>query len=72
LVDADLSDAFQQPAYPVGDGGALTGGADNQDYATNADAYWAMVFLHNPFSEMMLDYNGYDGTTNPVTPGTIP
>ena len=64
LVDADLSDAFQQPAYPVGDGGSLTGGADNQDYTTNADAYWAMVFLHNPFSEMMLDYNGYDGTTD--------
>ncbi|MGB2037396.1 MAG: DUF4129 domain-containing protein [Candidatus Poseidoniaceae archaeon] len=72
LVDPDLNDAFQQPAYPVGDGGSLTGGADNQDYSTNADLYWSLVFLHNPFSEMMLDYNGYDGTTNPVTPGTIP
>ena len=31
-----------------------------------------MVFWHNPFSEMMIDYNGYDGTTNPPTAGNVP
>ena len=30
-----------------------------------------MVFQHNP-AEMVIDYNGYDGTTNPPTAGTIP
>ena len=72
LVDPDLNDAFQTPFYPVGDLGSLDGSADNQDYTTNIDSYWAMVFWHNPFSDMMIDYNGYDSTTNPPTPGNVP
>ena len=31
-----------------------------------------MVFQHNPFDAMMINYNGYDSTTQPVTPGTVP
>ena len=71
-VDPDLNDAFQTPFYPVGDLGALDGSIDNQDYTNNLDSYWAMVFWHNPFADMMIDYNGYDGTTNPPTPGNVP
>ena len=71
-VDPDLNDAFQTPFYPVGDLGLLDGSQDGQTYSNNISDHWNMVFWHNPFSEMMLDYNGYDGTTNPPTPGNVP
>ena len=31
-----------------------------------------MVFQHYPFADVVLNYNGYDATTNPVTPGVVP
>ena len=31
-----------------------------------------MVFLLNPFEDVLIDYNGYDETTNPVTSGSSP
>ena len=31
-----------------------------------------MVFLLNPFEDVLIDYNGYDETTNPVTSGLVP
>ena len=71
-VDPDLNDAFQTPFYPVGDLGALDGSQDGQTYSNNISDYWNMVFWHNPFADMMIDYNGYDGTTNPPTPGNVP
>ena len=72
VVDFDATDTFANPYYPVGDGGLLDGSADNQDYQDNTDAYWSLVFNTNPFSEVVLNYNGFDLTTNPPTGGTIP
>ena len=72
VVDFDQTDAFYRPYYPVDDGGDLDGSSDGQGYADNSSDYWKMVFQHNPFDAMMINYNGYDTTTQPVTPGTVP
>ena len=72
VVDFDQTDAFYQPYYPVDDGGDLDGSSDGQGYADNSSDYWKMVFQHNPFDAMMINYNGYDTTTQPVTAGTVP
>ena len=72
VVDFDQTDAFYRPYYPVDDGGDLDGSSDGQGYADNSSDYWRMVFQHNPFDAMMINYNGYDSTTQPVTPGTVP
>ena len=72
VVDYDATDAFSTPYYPVNDGGTLDGSADSQLYGTNATDHWNMVFGHYPFADVVLNYNGYDATTNPVTPGTVP
>ena len=72
VVDSDNSDAFATPFYPIQDQGALDGSQDSQQYADNTSDWWSMVYGHNPFSGMMLNYNGYDATTTPVTPGTVP
>jgi len=71
-LDHDMGDSFARPYYPVDDGGALDGSADSQTYTDNISDHWNMVYLHNPFQEVVLNYNGYDATTNPVTGGTIP
>ena len=72
VVDFDQTDAFYRPYYPVDDGGNLDGSSDGQGYSDNASDYWKMVFQHNPFDSMMINYNGYDATTQPVTPGEVP
>ena len=72
VVDFDQTDLFYRPYYPVDDGGDLDGSADGQGYSDNASDYWNMVFQHNPFDAMMINYNGYDATTQPVTPGEVP
>jgi len=72
VVDFDQTDAFYRPYYPVDDGGDLDGSSDGQGYTDNSSDYWKMVFQHNPFDAMMINYNGYDTTTQPVTPGTVP
>ena len=47
-----------------------------QDSTPYADApatdHWNLLFWHNPFADVMLNYNGYDATTSPATPGTVP
>ena len=50
----------------------LDGTEDGQGYSVNASDYWKLVFHHHPFESMMLNYNGYDATTQPVTPGEVP
>lgn len=72
VLDYDATDSFGTPYYPVNDGGDLDGSSDGQLYGTNATDHWNMVFQHYPFAEVVLDYNGYDATTTPVTPGTVP
>jgi len=72
ILDFDLGDSFARPYYPVDDGGALDGSGDSQTYTDNTSDHWNMVYLHNPFQDAVLNYNGYDATTNPVTPGTVP
>ena len=72
VVDFDQNDGFYTPYYPVTDGGNLDGTDDGQGYSDNFSDYWKMVFQHNPFENMMLNYNGYDGSTQPVTPGVVP
>jgi len=72
VVDFDQNDGFYTPYYPVTDGGSLDGSADGQGYSDNSSDYWKMVFQHNPFGNMMLNYNGYDGSTQPATPGVVP
>ncbi len=72
LVDFDQTDSFSTPYYPVGDGGATDGSADNQDYTDNTDNYWDLVWGANPFSDVILNYNGFDATTNPPEGGTVP
>ena len=72
VVDFDQTDAFYRPYYPVDDGGDLDGTEDGQGYSVNASDYWKLVFHHHPFESMMLNYNGYDATTQPVTPGEVP
>ena len=71
MVDPDLNDAFQTPFYQLATWGHLMVVATIK-ITTNIDSYWAMVFWHDPFSDMMIDYNGYDSTTNPPTPGNVP
>ena len=72
MLDFDQTDAFANPYYPVSDGGALDGSNDGQLYGTNSTDHWNLVFQHYPFSDVVLNYNGYDSTTNPVTPGVVP
>ena len=72
VVDFDQNDGFYTPYYPVTDGGNLDGSDDGQGYSDNFSDYWKMVFQHNPFENMVLNYNGYDGSTQPVTPGVVP
>tara|TARA_B110000459_G_scaffold180255_1_gene206833 strand:- start:961 stop:9060 length:8100 start_codon:yes stop_codon:yes gene_type:complete len=71
-VDFDPSDAFARPFYPVDDGGTLDGSQDSTPYIDNATDHWNLLFWHNPFSDVVLNYNGYDPTTSPATPGTVP
>jgi len=72
VVDFDQNDGFYTPYYPITDGGDLDGSDDGQGYSDNFSDYWKMVFQHNPFENMMLNYNGYDGSTQPATPGVVP
>ena len=72
VVDFDQNDNFGSPYYPVADGGNLDGSQDGTPYVNNATDHWNLVFWHNPFADVVLDYNGYDATTTPVTPGTVP
>ena len=72
IVDYDANDNFANPYYPVADGGALDGSQDSTPYTDNSSDHWNLVFSHNPFTNVVLDYNGYDATTTPVTPGTVP
>ena len=71
-VDYDATDSFATPYYPLGDGADLDGSADNQDYADNTDNYWALVWNANPFADVVINYNGFDVTTNPPTGGEVP
>ena len=72
LVDFDISDSFYSPWYPVGDGELTDGSKDSSTYAANATDHWNLVFGINPYASVEIDYNGYDTTTNPLTPGTVP
>ena len=72
LVDYDATDSFATPYYPVGDGANLDGSADNQDYTTNYDNYWSLVWNVNPFADVVLNYNGFDATTTTPEGGNIP
>ena len=67
-----MGDSFARPYYPADDGGSLDGSGDSQTYTDNTSDHWNMVYLHNPFQDVVLNYNGYDATTNPVTVGTVP
>ena len=57
---------------PVDDGGDLDGSQDSTPYGDAPDDHWNLLFWHNPFADVMLNYNGYDATTSPATPGTVP
>jgi hypothetical protein len=72
VLDFDQNDGFYTPYYSVNDGGDLDGSEDGQGYSDNFTDYWNLVFQHNPFESMMLNYNGYDGSTQPATPGVVP
>ena len=72
IVDYDATDSFATPYYPIGDGGNLDGSEDSQDYSTNTENYWNLVWGANPFSNVILNYNGYDTTTFPVEGGNVP
>ena len=72
IVDSDNSDAFATPFYPIQDQASLDGSLDSQSYTDNTSDWWSMVYGHNPFSDMVINYNGYDATTNPVTAGEVP
>jgi hypothetical protein len=73
VVDYDATDSFYRTYYPVDDGGALDGSLDAQDYGNNYDNYWNLIWGANPFkSSMVLNYNGFDSSTNPPTSGNIP
>ena len=75
IVDTDANDQFYQTYYPLGDGDALDGSNDDQAYTDGLSAHWNMSMLMNPFTveqNFVLDYNGYDSTTSPVTSGNVP
>ena len=72
LVDFDPTDAYATPYYPIGDGGSIDGSGDSQDYGTNIDNYWELVWGANPFQDVILNYNGYDPTTPVPTGGAVP
>ena len=75
VVDTDINDQFYQTYYPLGDGDAIDGSNDAQEYTDGLSEHWNMSFLMNPFTVeqgFVLDYNGFDGTTNPPTSGNVP
>ena len=72
IVDFDATDSFATPYYPLGDGADLDGSADNQDYTDNTENYWNLVWGANPFADVVLNYNGFDATTNPPEGGDVP
>ena len=72
VVDYDATDAYSTPYYPVGDGNPIDGSGDSQDYTTNLDNYWELVWGANPFEDVILNYNGYDPTTTTPTGGEVP
>ncbi len=75
IIDYDTSDNYYTPWYPIGDGGLTDGSADGGgggNYVANATDHWNMIFLVNPFADVMLDYNGNDFSLNPPTGGTVP
>ena len=75
FVDTDMNDQFYQTYYPLGDGDALDGSNDDSAYTDGLSAHWNMSMLMNPFTVsqgFVLDYNGYDSTTSPVTSGNVP
>jgi hypothetical protein len=75
IVDNDAADQFYRNNYPLGDGDAIDGSLDGTAYTDNTRDHWNMTYLMNPFTVgqgFVLDYNGYDGTTTPVTSGVIP
>ena len=72
VVDYDATDAYSTPYYPVGDGNPIDGSGDSQDYSTNLDNYWELVWGANPFEDVILNYNGYDPTTTTPTGGEVP
>ncbi|MDP6900110.1 MAG: hypothetical protein QGF94_04670 [Candidatus Thalassarchaeaceae archaeon] len=72
FVDTDANDQFYQSYYPVSDGNAIDGSNDNQEYQDNSSDHWNITYLMNPFDSIVIDYNGYDGTTNPPVSGEVP
>ncbi len=75
VVDTDVNDQFYQTYYPLGDGDAIDGSNDNQAYTDGLSEHWNMSMLVNPFTvtqNFVLDYNGYDPSTSPVTSGNVP
>lgn len=75
IVDTDTTDNFYRTWYPLGDGDDLDGTGDSQRYTDNITDHWNLTFLFNPFSvgqNFILNYNGFDGTTNPPTSGVVP
>ena len=75
FVDNDATDNFWQPYFPVGDQGATDGSLDSQDYQDRSSEFWNMTYLMNPFTtdqNFVLPYNGFDGSTVPLTNGRVP
>jgi len=75
FVDNDPNDQFYRSYYPQNDGDAIDGSLDTQEYSDNVLDHWNMSYLMNPFTasqNFVLDYNGFDPTTNPVTSGVVP
>ena len=74
VIDTDTSDNFYRNWYPLGDGDNLDGSGDSQRFTDNVTDHWNLTFLFNPFSVseyFILNYNGFDGTTNPPTSGVV-
>ncbi len=72
VVDFDNTDGFYTGWYPQSDGDTIDGTSDTQSYAEQVDDHWNMTFLTNPFNSIVINYNGFDGTTTPATSGSIP
>ena len=75
VVDIDNTDNFWGNSWPQGDGDAIDGSADSELYANLDSTYWNITWGFNPFNidnSFMLDYNGYDDSSFPPTPGKIP
>jgi hypothetical protein len=75
VVDIDNTDNFWGNSWPQGDGDAIDGSEDSNEYVLVPHYYWNLSWGFNPFNadnRFELDYNGFNPIPPDMTSGIIP